>query len=178
MTTEELQQKLDEMDDGVLRSGAHPAGGRVFCALEFKSQVDGIPWIDNPTKTGMPDLRPLNDTYWPSDKARTDALLPVLAALWDYAKWSDARKARWLEIVLVKTTNRWIVTLPWFVQHPQPGQAMIRTKADVVAWAAWAAEAAEAAGAVWAAKAAEKAEAVLPEVCKLWIRAAEETEGL
>jgi hypothetical protein len=193
MTTEELQAKLDDMDDGVLRSGSHTAGGREFCALEFKSQVDGIPWTDNPVKTGMPDLRPLNDASWPSDKARTEALLPVLAALWNYASWSDARKARWLEIVLVEITNRWIITLPWFVQHPQPGQATITTKADVTRWAvlaagaAWtagAAEAALAAGAVLAAgaaltaRAAGAGEAVLPEVGKLWIRAAEETEGL
>src|SRR6266853_4591833 len=74
MTVEELQRELDTRDDGILRHGSHEPG-REFCALEFVSQVEGLPWTDSPSMVGMPDLRPLNDAHWSSNKARTEALL-------------------------------------------------------------------------------------------------------
>jgi hypothetical protein len=156
MTREELQAKLDELDDGVLRSGAHPAGGREFCALEFESQVRGREWSDAPIT--LPDLRPINDGPWSSDRARTDALLPVMAALWDWSTWDDARRVRWASIVALETVRQIIAELPGL---PDEVRVSCRAASDLPsaarASARVLAEAAEAARAAGAADAAARA---------------------
>ena len=102
ITIAELQAHLDHLDDGVLRAGAHQPG-REFCANEFKSQVDGVPWTDSPTILHIPDIRPLNDGPWSSDQARTAALLPLMVAIWDWADWSPERQQEWAQRVAIET---------------------------------------------------------------------------
>lgn len=149
MKTEELQTLLDTMDNGILRRGAHKAGGREFCALEFESQVRGRAWSDDPVT--LPDLRPLNDACWSSDKVRTAALLPVMAAMWDWANWSTARRTRWAELVAIRSVQQMVSELPGL---PDDIRAVCRAAdtcnkawaaAEAAARAAWAAEAAWAA---------------------------------
>ena len=112
MTTEKLQALLDAMDDGVLKYGAHKAGGRDFCALEFESQVRGRAWSDAPGT--IPDIRPLNDAFGKgavADKARTAALLPLMAVLWDWSTWTTTRKQHFVEHLVITTVQRTIAEL-------------------------------------------------------------------
>ncbi len=170
MDTSELQRLLSEHDDGILRHGAHEEG-REFCALEFESRVRGRAWSDAPIT--LPDLRPLNDARWSSDTARTAALLPVMAALWDWTSWSTERRQAWAERVVIATVNQIISELPSLPDEIRvrcraatditaaraaawaSAEAAARAAADAEAWAAaWAsADAARAAAeaAAWAA---------------------------
>ena len=109
MTVEQLQRALNALDDGVLQHGSHNPG-RAFCALEFESQVRGRVWSDDPVS--LPDLRSLNDGPWLSDQERTDALLPVMSALWDWSRWSSTQRQAWTAYVVIKTVNRIISQLP------------------------------------------------------------------
>ena len=111
MTVEELQAHLDTLDDGVLRRGAHTPG-REFCALEFKSQLDGIPWTDDPVTLAFPDIRPLNDLFV-SDLRRTTALLPLMSVLWDWTHWSPTSKQSFVEELAIRTVNLIIAKLPY-----------------------------------------------------------------
>lgn len=112
MTTAILQAHLDRLDDGVLRYGAHKPG-REFCALEFKSQVDELEWTDNPYTLQFPDIRPLNDLFPPSaDRERTAALLPLMAALWDWKEWTPEKRKVWVTRVAIRTVNLLIAELP------------------------------------------------------------------
>lgn len=201
MTVAELQAHLDRLDDGILRHGAH-SPGREFCALEFKSQVDGIDWTDNPNETGLPDLRPLNDAAWSSDIVRTRALLPVMVALWDWRTWSSVRQQKWLEQIIIETTKQLIAPLPFFktrglLQNIQTIED-VREQSKRAARAAWAAgatraveaveavEATGATGAAWAARAAgatgatgaAESDRVLNLACAIWIQAVTDTTGL
>jgi hypothetical protein len=103
MTIEQLQAELDRLDDGILRRGSHKPG-REFCALEFESQVRGREWSDKPIT--MPDIRPLNDGKWGSNKARTEAMLPLMSALWDWSDWSKNRQQKWAEIIAIETVRQ------------------------------------------------------------------------
>ena len=83
-TAARLKALLIEHDDGILKSGSHAKDGRDFCAMEFLAKVAGEPWTDNP-ECVHPALsaycRRLNDAHWPSDEARTETMLPLLAAV-------------------------------------------------------------------------------------------------
>ena len=110
MTLDDLQRELDLRDKGVLMRGSHREGAGEFCALEFARAVKGLPWGDTPD--AFPDLRPLNDARWSSDQARTEALLPVLLALWDWHAWDSARRVRWARRVAILTVQRIVSELP------------------------------------------------------------------
>ena len=110
MTVQELQTALDTHDKGLLKRGAHKPDDREFCALEFVSILHNEPLNDNPGH--LPDIRPINDGLWYSDKARTDAMLPLIVALWEWEQWSDKRKMKWAKIVAIKTVNVIISELP------------------------------------------------------------------
>ena len=123
LTIEELQHILDTYDGGVLSSGAHSADSGQYCALEAVSLAQAVnrkdahvyrSFTDNPTKLGMPDLRPLNDARWSSSEVRTQALLPLIAALSDWAQWSSTRQQQWAKIVSINTVKRVISELPYF----------------------------------------------------------------
>src|SRR5438552_3500245 len=94
MTIEELTTALANLDEGLLRYGNHTPGV-MMCALEFESVVRGREWSDRPLT--LPDLRPLNDGPWSSDKARTSGLLPVMVSLWDWSSWSEERIQQWTD---------------------------------------------------------------------------------
>ena len=110
MTVEELQAGLKLHDKGVLKHGSHKPIDREFCALEFVSVMHGEKMHDKPTH--IPDLRRLNDAGWSSDKARTDAMLPVLAALWDWSSWGKDKQQAWAEHTAIETVRHIISGLP------------------------------------------------------------------
>ena len=162
LTVEDLQRVLDEHDAGVLKAGKHAFEDHKMCALESVSlaRVEAMTrdaFTDNPAQTGMPDLRPLNDACWSSDKARTTAMLPLLAALSDYAEWSTARKQRWITRVSVRTVNVIIANLPHVSESVQQ---QCRDAGDLGAAEA-AARAAEAAA--WSTAARERFAALVDE---------------
>ena len=96
MTVARLKAALVELDGGVLKRGSHEEGEREFCALELSSVMRGQKINDEPGN--LPDLRDLNDTIY-GDKVRTKALLPTMAALWDWEKWSDRRRKKFLKLM-------------------------------------------------------------------------------
>jgi len=75
---------------GVLSHGAHQPDGAA-CINEAVNAARGRPWSDDPGE--WPDLRDLNDAPWSSATARTEHLLPVGVALWDWPDWSPERRA-------------------------------------------------------------------------------------
>jgi hypothetical protein len=87
---------------GVLRQGAHEPNGEA-CALEARSQALGLQWTDDPVQTQFPDIRPLNDAWWESDAQRTEHLVPVIEALWDWPQWDKARQQRFAERLAERT---------------------------------------------------------------------------
>jgi hypothetical protein len=111
MDVHTLQAELDRLDDGVLKQGAHQPGSRAFCALEFDAVVRGRAHSDAPLT--LPDLRPLNDALWSSDVVRTHHLLPVMAAYWEWAEWSEEKRQRVMGRVVVLTVQRVIAGLPY-----------------------------------------------------------------
>ena len=110
MTVEELQAALHRLDKGVLMYGAHKAGEGEFCALEFDSVVRGRPFSDVPLT--LPDLRPINDAFGDDNAARTAALLPVMAALWEWSAWSEARRRAWACLIVIDTVREIVSALP------------------------------------------------------------------
>ena len=181
MTVAILQAHLDRLDDGVLQYGAHKPG-KAFCALEFKSQVDGIPWTDSPAATRLPDIRPLNDLFpIAANKERTDALLLVMAAFWNWRNWSPKKKVECVRRIVVGTVNRVIAELPYLptsvsvlcrnADSLAAADTATRAAADAAAGAA-ARAAYAAARAAAAAGAADAAQTKIGQTaCKLWIDA-------
>jgi len=175
----EYRRIINERFGGVLRHGSHKPDGEA-CALEAESIARGREWSDDPVT--MPDLRPLNDGPWSSDQARTDALVPVVEALWDWAEWPEARRLAWVEGVVIETVRQIIAELPELTDDVRARCRAVRTLDDAAKAAeaaakaaAAAAEAAEAAAeaAAWAAAkaaaakaAAAKAEAAKAEAAK------------
>ena len=142
MTVKQLQAELAIRDKGVLKAGSHKVEEREFCALEFVSVLHDEPLNDKPGH--LPDLRSLNDGLWKSDISRTESLLPVIAALWDWNNWSLNRKDKWAETVVVQTVNRIISRLPE-LSRSIITQCENATTLEMAARAARAADAADAA---------------------------------
>ena len=103
ITVEALQRGLIEHDKGVLKAGAHTSDSREFCALEFSSVMRGECFSDAPT--ALPDIRSLNDGPWVSNESRTEHLLPVMCALWDWREWTWARQLSFTERLVVLTVQ-------------------------------------------------------------------------
>src|SRR3990167_876939 len=115
LTVDQLQSVLDTYDKGVLSHGAHKAKDGAYCALECISLArhNGRDnFTDDPIQLGMPDIRPLNDGPWSSDSARTKTLLPLLAALSDWALWSKKRQQVWSEYVCIGTVKHLLSVMP------------------------------------------------------------------
>ena len=159
-TTHPFTTVLRDRFGGVLTHGAHTPDGAA-CALEAVSVARGITWTDKPASTRMPDLRPLNDAPWPSDKARTIAMTPLVIALWDWADWTDDRRQRWAENVALHTIRE---ILP-LVLSLWPEHAAACRAATTLTAAARAADAAADAGAT----------NILRMACRIWIDAVKET---
>ena len=194
ITVAELQRELDTRDKGVLKAGVHTAASGEFCGLEFATVVRGKPFNDAPGD--LPDLRPLNDGPWSSDQVRTAAVLPVLAALWDWPTWTSARRQAWTRDVVLHTVTEIVSRLPGLdaavaqacreaTDLKAAEKAAAAAAAEAAAEAEWAAARA-ARAAVWAAAAAAAraaaeaarsaawaADHVLQTACTIWIAAAE-----
>ncbi len=173
MNLEQLQALLNEHDDGILRHGMHKEG-REFCALEFESKVRGRQWSDAPIT--LPDLRPINDGPWSSDTARTTALLPVMAALWDWSEWSQSRRVAWASCVALMTVQQIVSELPGLSDdiRTQCREAKDLTAAAAGAAAAARAASAEEGAAAWAGGAAESAAEAAEEAAEAWAGGAAE----
>ena len=184
VTVTELQAALDRLDDGVLKQGAHKPG-REFCALEFKSQVDSRKWTDDPKENGMPDIRPLNDLFpHGADQERTEALLPVMVALWDWDTWSTTRQTQFVQTIAIETVRQIISSLPNLPRAIQEqclvvgsigaaqaaAQAAARAAAQDAARAAARAAQSAAWAAAWAAAGALRRIGKL--ACNIWVEAA------
>ena len=97
-----IQETLDERFGGLLRHGVHGPDSEV-CAIELVTAWHGLPWGDDASRAGIPDLRPLNDAPWASDQARTQALMPVLEAFLDWGEWSEDRHCCCMEAIILRT---------------------------------------------------------------------------
>jgi hypothetical protein len=143
ITVEEIQHYLDTHDDGVLMSGAHSPESRQYCALECITQLRGHEkWSDSPINAGMPDIRPINDAMWSSNTVRTQAMLPMLAAISLWKDWTDHERQQFVSAVTIRTVREVIAMLSVLPEDIRQQCKAVKTLQD--AWAA--AEAAEAAG--------------------------------
>jgi hypothetical protein len=159
LTVQDIQTYLDTHDDGVLSAGSHQPGDRAYCALECINALRGHDWTDAPDKAGMPDVRPINDGPWSSSKRRTDAMLPMLAALSDWAAWKQDEQRRWAEHVALRTVRELISELSALPDKVRQPCRQAATLAAAEAAATTAANAADAAAHAAADAAAELAAA-------------------
>jgi hypothetical protein len=204
MTMTAYREILARRFGGVLSKGKHAPDG-VACALEVASIARGFKWTDQPTRVGLPDLRPLNDARWSSDAARTAGLVPVVEALWDWASWPEARRVAWAQYVAIATVRDIVSEV---VSEPHASACRRVTTCAEARAAAYAADAAAAAYAAAAANADAAADAnaayaaanadaaadaaaravaravayvaasdrLLTRACAIWIEAAEHTD--
>ena len=147
-------QTVRERFGGRLARGTHEADS-VACPLEAAHAAVGDPWSDRPDK--WPDIRPLADAPWSSDQARTEAMVPVLVAYWDWAAWTPARQQAVMAQVVIETVRQLIAQLPELPAAVRI-QCQTATTLPQARGAAQAAEAAAAALRAVAAVAAVKAE--------------------
>ena len=155
ITVEELKQGLVEHDKGVLKHGAHRPEEREYCALEFVSIMRQDAQM-NDTPGHLPDLRPLNDASWSSDEERTEHMLPVLAALWDWETWTQKRRQAFATKLAIETVKQIVSQLPSIGSENRTRCLNVVTLA-CAACAACAADAADAACAADAARTAAAA---------------------
>lgn len=178
MTIESLREILCSRDGCVLKSGSHEESSGDSCALEVVSVARALAFTDDPATLDMPDLRPLNDASWDSDKQRTEHLLPVIVEC-DWSAWSEARRLRFVERLTILTVQQIVAELPG---PPDEVRTRCREADDLdktaqAAQAAWTAQAAEAARAAWAAAeaASSGSSSVLIIACSIWRQAAAES---
>lgn len=103
-----LKSALDKRFGGVLKAGYHRPDGEA-CLLEADHVLRGDLWSDTPEH--LPDLRWVNDGYGRNNQRRTESLLPVWAALWNWKKWGVARQRRFLESVLWRMLREQVAPL-------------------------------------------------------------------
>ena len=170
---EVVEQLLASRFGGTIYRGSHDPNGHA-CLLEVAHAAVGDAWSDAPDK--WPDLRTLNDAFT-DDVARTQQLIPVLRAYWDWSAWGAARQRAVMGRVAILTVQRLVAELPGLpADFAQPCRDATTLKAARAA-ASLAARAASAASlAARAASAASEASeaAVLRTACALWIEAAKE----
>ncbi|MFA9271220.1 MAG: hypothetical protein ACEQSX_10760 [Baekduiaceae bacterium] len=96
----------------VLTSGGHRSPTHGTCAMEVVSMLARERFSDHPA-CACPVLgafaRRLNDAWWPSDEARTDALRPVLSLLLNTRSTREVEHAR--RLYLVDCALRWYAPL-------------------------------------------------------------------
>ena len=178
---------------GLLSGGLHPPGEDA-CALEAVSQWRGLVWTDDPRHVGLPDIRSLNDGLWTSDAKRTQAMIPLVEALSGYREWTRARKTAFRKRIGLETVRQILADLPSLPLAIRDQCRAARTLAEANAAAraagcnadAYTADcaadaaviAADATGATYAGRRVRlmAGTAVLVAACRLWVKAAEETE--
>jgi hypothetical protein len=94
----------------------------------------GHEWTDSPEALGMPEIRGLNDAFR-DERLRTQHMLRVLTALYDYPDWSADRRRQWCERIVIETVRRIIAELPHL---PDTTREQCRgvTTLDAARWAA------------------------------------------
>ena len=177
-----LQTILGQRFGGVITAGQHAADGQA-CAMELAHAVHGDLWSDVPDY--WPDFRPLNDApCWSSDQARTAALLPVLAAVWDWEIWPAARQRAFAATVALRTVRELVLVARSATgleeeaavseaAHSLTDASAASDASDAAAAAAYASDAStDAAYDVDASTDAYAADAVLRQACRIWVEAA------
>ena len=148
MTEHLFARTVRERFGGRLARGTHEADS-VACPLEAAHAAVGDPWSDRPDK--WPDIRPLADAPWSSDQARTEAMVPVLVAYWDWAAWTPARQQAVMAQVVIETVRQLIAQLPELPEAVRDQCRAARTLPQAVRAAAAVRAAVRAVGAARAA---------------------------
>ena len=153
---------------GVLYAGAHNPDSRA-CVIEVATVVRKQAWSDDPSAAKLPDLRPLNDALWSSDQARTEALIPIVLALWDWSTWMATQQQRWATKIAERTIRE---ILPPMLRQIGLDTEADRCEKEGTEEAARAAGAVRTAAAVKAAGAAEgqtiTPDSILQLACRIW----------
>jgi hypothetical protein len=165
MTTQasKLREVLNERFGGLLMGGKHNKEDGACCAVELCRTARGLPFGDTPV---FLDYRALNDAPWSSNAVRTEHMLPMMEALFDFGDWSKARQTKWARTVALRTIRE---VLPIALEAAGVDAAIVKAcreapnlraaeEAAARAAAAAAAGAARAAAAVAAAARAAAAE--------------------
>jgi len=90
---EQFLHVLHTIFDGVFTHGSHSYFWHGGCVNEVLNYSLGMGMSDQTDR--VPDLRLFNDSPWTNDQARTDAILPLIISLWDWAEWGDERRMWW-----------------------------------------------------------------------------------
>ena len=133
-TFDAFETTLETRFHGVIGHGMHENGCGA-CLLECAHHTLGHEWSDAPNL--WPDLRPLNDGPWDTDRARTTHLVPVLRAYWDWSTWMHARQRQVMERVILLTVQRVIAGLPGLTPAQRDGCRGVTSLVDARAWC-WA----------------------------------------
>ena len=163
---EVVEQLLASRFGGTIYRGSHDPNGHA-CLLEVAHAAVGDAWSDAPDK--WPDLRTLNDAFT-DDVARTQQLIPVLRAYWDWSAWGAARQRAVMGRVAILTVQRLVAELPGLpADFAQPCRDATTLKAASLAAMAAARAASEAAR---AASEAARAASLADSAASLAARAA------
>src|SRR6185295_1287806 len=118
-----LDRVLAERFSGLLRNGKHDEDG-LACALEAATVARKKKWSDAPESAGLPDLRPLNDGLWSSDRARTDALVPAMRAMWAWPKWNEKRRKALADRITLRLIREVLPEVFEAIKLPAEAKAM------------------------------------------------------
>jgi hypothetical protein len=149
---------------GLLASGAHRPDDDSACLLEAASVARGVEWTDG-NASGLPDIRPLNDSsFWRDDQHRTEAMLAIGVAWWGWPDWSEAKRRRVVRRLVIRTVRDVLplalTAYPEEADRCRRVRTLSQARRAAAAFSAAAADAAyHAASAAHYAAAAEAAEA-------------------
>jgi len=138
---------------GKLYSGVHKSTEGKCCILELVAVSKGLQFTDDPEAVGMPDYRQLNDGNWSTPQLRAKHMLRLAMAFEAWPEWSEGRRRRFVERLVIRTVNVLIAQLP----HIGEDAAIACRAADTLKDAAAAASAAAARAARAARDAADTA---------------------
>src|SRR5262245_37706993 len=128
--TEQSLRDVIAKHGGVLKRGAHKPEQGECCILEARSICLGLEMTDSPAKTGMPDIRRLNDASWSSDQIRTEQMIRLTVALSDWATWPNERERAWVDRVVVETVKQIIAELPKIPADLQAACRAVTTRSE------------------------------------------------
>lgn len=180
-------ETLNTRFGGRLSYGSHAPGGAA-CAMEARNAALGREWSDD--VEDFINVIPLNDAPWGSDAVRTEALVPVMLAYWDWPSWTLERQTEVTRRIALLTIQRVLPTVLRAAGMEEHAAACEKAQdldtagvsaraasdaARAAAWGAWtssdAARAARAAADAWKAGLTAR-NAVLTVACQVWVEAA------